>query len=299
MSFSSDIKNELCRNDLSLRQKKQLVYGILYGINGSESGQIFLQTENKTIIDYFCELLAGVFKGIEIEVSQLEKKGLPFYSLKIAEQQWLSILKAEFALDNCSINPEYVDGNDVATGIFLRGVFLSCGFATDPNKEYHIELFLHNEEKCDQLCQLICEQGMMMKKSLRRGQAFIYTKESERISDFLTYIGAMQQSMEIMNVKIYKEVRNNVNRTVNCESANLDKTLVAAQKQVDDIKLIYSIKGEGFLADDLAAVAEIRLNNIDLTLRDIGEMLEPKISRSGVNHRLKRISKLADELRGN
>ena len=111
-------------------------------------------------------------------------------------------------------------------------------------------------------------------------------------------MGAMMQAMEIMNVKIYKEVRNNVNRSVNCEAANLDKTIAAAQKQADDINYIFEKRGEGYLPDELLQVAKIRLTALELSLSDIGKMLEPPISRSGVNHRLKKISLIADTLRG-
>ena len=100
-----------------------------------------------------------------------------------------------------------------------------------------------------------------------------------------------------MNVKIYKDVRNNVNRAVNCEAANIGKTVAAAQKQIEDIELIEQLKGLNSLSEDLRQVAEIRLENADMSLREIGEMLNPPISRSGVNHRLGRISRIADSLR--
>ena len=145
---------------------------------------------------------------------------------------------------------------------------------------------------------MIEEHGMGAKLSSRRGSSFLYIKESEKISDMLTYMGAMMQAMEIMNVKIYKEVRNNVNRSVNCEAANLDKTIAAAQKQADDINYIFEKRGEGYLPDELLQVAKIRLTALELSLSDIGKMLEPPISRSGVNHRLRKISLIADTLRG-
>lgn len=297
MSFSSDIKKELCKIEIPRKQKKILIYGLLYGINGCEDGLIYLQTENKQVIDFTLEIFRSVYKELEPEITSQIKKNIPYYTIKIPLGKWQEKLINEYSLTNLNINTNVVNGSDVEVGVFLRGLFLSCGFATDPNKEYHIELFLHSEDKCNNICRLINEHGMLMKKSIRRGRSFLYTKESERTSDFLTYIGAMQQSMEIMNVKIYKEVRNNVNRTVNCESANLDKTIIAAEKQKQDITFILKEKGVNYLSDDLMAVAKIRLDNNDLTLRDIGEMLEPKISRSGVNHRLKKIQKIADELR--
>ena len=182
--------------------------------------------------------------------------------------------------------------------MYLRGIFLVCGLVANPEKGYQLELFLHDESKCRTLLSMIEEHGMGAKLSSRRGSSFLYIKESEKISDMLTYMGAMMQAMEIMNVKIYKEVRNNVNRSVNCEAANLDKTIAAAQKQADDINYIFEKRGEGYLPDELLQVAKIRLTALELSLSDIGKMLEPPISRSRVNHRLRKISLIADTLRG-
>ena len=175
---------------------------------------------------------------------------------------------------------------------------MSADWLPIPKKGYQLELFLHDESKCRTLLSMIEEHGMGAKLSSRRGSSFLYIKESEKISDMLTYMGAMMQAMEIMNVKIYKEVRNNVNRSVNCEAANLDKTIAAAQKQADDINYIFEKRGEGYLPDELLQVAKIRLTALELSLSDIGKMLEPPISRSGVNHRLRKISLIADTLRG-
>ena len=144
---------------------------------------------------------------------------------------------------------------------------------------------------------LIEEHGMSAKLSTRRGSSFLYIRESEKISDILTFMGAMMQSMEIMNVKIMKEVKNKINRAVNCESANLDKTIAAANKQVDDIEYIFGTKGRSYLSDELLQVADIRINGTELSLSEIGAMLEPPISRSGVNHRLRKISEIAEKLR--
>ena len=195
-----------------------------------------------------------------------------------------------------AINRSYVDGSDSSTGLFLRGVFIACGVVADPNKEYHLELAA-SLEKCRSLFTLINESGMQIKESVRKNQPFLYTKDSEGIADFLTFIGAMLSAMEIMNVKIYKGVRNNVNRAVNCEAANIDKTVAASRKQCEDIELILSRKGWEFLGEELRQVAQLRLEHEDLSLRELGELTEPKISRSGVNHRLRRISEIADKLR--
>lgn len=287
MSFATDVKNELI--EVSDRSKQDiLLYGVLYGMRGAELP--ILYSENQAVIEYVKKLLSGV----KYEVTSSFKRNAVQYALTVTDCEALS---DRFDFRSPAVNKKYVDGNDVDTGLFLRGVFLACGSISDPNREYHLELTLSTEEKCNAVFSLINEQGMSIKKSSRGGQAFLYAKESERISDFLTYIGAMIHSMEIMNVKIYKDVRNNVNRAVNCEAANIGKTVAAAQKQAEDIELIAERIGLNSLSEDLRQVAEIRLENRDMSLREIGEMLNPPISRSGVNHRLERISKIAESLR--
>ena len=287
MSFATDVKNELI--EVSDHSKQDiLLYGVLYGMRGTDFPVLY--SENQAVIEYLKKLLSGE----QYEVTSSFKRNTTQYALTITEYDGL-LRKYNFR--SAAVNTEFVDGNDVDTGMFLRGVFLACGSISDPNREYHLELTLSTEEKCSAIYSLINEQGMSIKKSTRGGQAFLYAKESERISDFLTYIGAMLHSMEIMNVKIYKDVRNNVNRAVNCEAANIGKTVAAAQKQIEDIELIEQLKGLNSLSEDLRQVAEIRLENADLSLREIGEMLNPPISRSGVNHRLGRISRIADSLR--
>jgi hypothetical protein len=194
--------------------------------------------------------------------------------------------------------PDFIYGADESLGgIFLRGVFISCGSVTDPAKDYHLELAPPNAEKCSELLHFMNECGLSVRKSTRKGQIFAYCKGSEKIIDFLTFIGATRHSMELMNVMIYKGIRNNVNRVVNCESANIDKVTRAASKQIVDIELILAEKGEGFLNEQLREVAKARRDNPSVSLIEIGNMLKIPISKSGVNHRLRKISQIADELR--
>lgn len=202
-----------------------------------------------------------------------------------------------FDFGNYNISAELVNGRDENTGLFLRGVFLSCGIVSSPDREYHLEFTLGTEEKAEKICRLMNESGMNIKKSRRREKHILYTKDSEGISDILTYIGAMLSSMEIMNAKIYKGVRNNVNRAVNCESANIEKTVAASRKQLEDIEYIAQCNSLGILSDELRQIADIRMENIELSLTEIGKLSKPEISRSGVYRRLKKISGIADKLR--
>lgn len=281
MSFTTDVKNELCGFDLSKREEKILLYGFLYSLK--EQREYF--TESEETAEYI-KRFSGEVKPLFSHAQRRGKKGFLF-----------KFGGCPFDFDNHEISAEYVDGRDENTGLFLRGAFLACGIVSHPDKEYHLEFTVGSEEKAESLCRLMNESGMTVKKSCRRGRHILYTKDSEGISDILTFIGAMISSMEIMNAKIFKGVRNNVNRAVNCESANIDKTLEASRKQVEDIEYIEKHKGLGILTEDLRQIAEIRRDNIELSLNDIGKLTIPEISRSGVYHRLKRISETAEKLR--
>lgn len=138
---------------------------------------------------------------------------------------------------------------------------------------------------------------MTAKTAVRRGQYIVYIKGSESIEDTLTFIGAQQCTLELMNVKIYKDVRNKANRIANCDAANIDKVVKAAMKQIDDIKLISQTNGLESLSDELREIAELRLENTDMSLQEIGENLSVPLSRSGVNHRFKKIAAIADVIR--
>jgi hypothetical protein len=204
-------------------------------------------------------------------------------------------LAAEFEIfeaEKISIN-----GGDRETGLFLRGVFLTCGTVSDPDKNYHLELNIPDEKKAKELLTIITESGISIKKGVRKTRPILYIKESELISDFLTFIGAGVNSMEIMNAKILKEVRNNVNRAVNCDAANIEKTTRAAGKQIANIELIFERKGADFLPPELRQVAKLRLHNFEMSLKEMGELCEPRLSRSGVFHRLERINNIAEKLR--
>lgn len=281
MSFTTDVKNELCTGDMSRKEERTVLYGLLYCLKQRE-----FFTESKTVKDF----IKRIATELKPAVTPLKRRGRDGFLLNF------NGISEEYETAS-EISSDYVDGRDENTGLFLRGVFLVCGIVSDPNKEYHLEFSVGSEEKTEKLFRLISESGMNVKKSSRKGKALLYTKDSESISDILTFIGAMISSMKIMNAKIYKDVRNNVNRAVNCESANIEKTVAASRKQLEDIEYIDKAKGLGILTEELRAIAEIRRENMELSLSEIGKLLEPEISRSGVYHRLKRIGEIADRLR--
>ena len=298
MSFSSDIKKELCDvRELSPQQAEAMLYGIMYASRMDE-GRPLIQTENIDLMNAAAELIRAVFPNVRTGIVRLVKNSGSLYTLKI-RSGWEDI--AERFGDFSSISREAVSGGDEESGAFLRGVFVSCGCVTDPNKEYHLELVLPENDRTPALLDFIAEHGMSLKETARGGarskKTVLYAKESELIEDCLTYIGAANHSMEIMQVKIVKDFRNRVNRSVNCENANLDKTVAASNKSTADIEYIFSTMGADWLSPDLRETARLRVENPEMSLSELCGIFPEKISRSGLNHRLKKLSKLAEELR--
>ena len=185
-----------------------------------------------------------------------------------------------------------ITADENCASAFLRGAFLSCGSINNPEKDYHLEYSVPYKYLCNDLLKVIEDVEQLdfsFKLVERKGSYIAYLKDSENISDFLAFINAPLAAMEIMNTKILKEYRNNANRKVNSEVANIKKTIAASMEQISAIEKIRDTMGLESLNDDLKELAQLRLDNPDLSLRALGEMLVPPISRSGVNHRMKKL----------
>lgn len=188
--------------------------------------------------------------------------------------------------------------NECCKAAFLRGVFLSCGTVTNPNKDYHLELILPYMNLAKDIMTLLRE-GMDFHPALinRKGAFVVYIKGGDRIADLLAYLGAGGAAMELMQVRMLKEVRNNVNRKTNFETANIDKTVGASVRQVEAIRKIRDTVGLAVLPEELQETAELRLKNPELSLRELGQLFQTPVSRSGVNHRLRRLMEEAEKLK--
>ena len=180
---------------------------------------------------------------------------------------------------------------------FLRGAFLASGSISDPEKGYHFEIVYPDEKKAEQLQTIIRSFSVDAKIVQRKKSYVVYVKEGAQIVDMLAVMGANVALMNLENIRILKEMRNSVNRKVNCETANINKTVNAAVKQTEDIKLIQQTIGFEQLSEGLAQIAELRIQYPEATLKELGMMLSPQVGKSGVNHRLRKLSALADELR--
>ena len=257
---------------------------------------ICFQSESKTSAELFQNLFSAVFKVKPQVGEHIRKNGTVLHICEVHGETAAAVFQ-KYRLDESvrAIDSEIIVTNSL--GVFTAGVFLACGSVNDPSKEYHLEFACPEETLANQLATLLGDIGVTAKTVIRRGQHIVYIKGSESIEDTLTFMGATQCTLELMNMKIYKDIRNKANRIANCDAANIDKVVKAAMKQIEDIKLIDHVVGLESLSDELREVAQLRLDNIDMSLQEIGETLSEPISRSGVNHRFKKLAKMADELR--
>ena len=287
MSFTNDVKKELCGCEIPDELREILRYGLMFGFKGE--GEPYFITHDKTAAGFVMRIFPK--NSMERQITKTRSGN----GWCIVPKDRLLSLRYGYFEDH--VSREKAGSSDTEVGMFIRGVFISCGNVHVQKAGYHLELAVGSKSKCESLHRFINEQGINVNISHRGSSYFLYSKNSENISDMLTFMGAVQSAMEIMNIKIIKEVRSNINRSVNCETANIDRTVRASAKQLDDIKLLFDVLGEDKLPDELREIAGLRLANPDMSLRDLGMLAEPHISRSGVNHRFERISKLADELR--
>lgn len=179
----------------------------------------------------------------------------------------------------------------------IREAFIKSGSINDPNKKYHLEIMFKIKKKAQEMQQLLNNFNINAKIIKREKDYMLYLKDGEEISEFLALIGANSSVIKFEEIRVLKETRNDINRLVNCETANLNKTINAAVKQIEDIKLIKKKNKFSSLPENLQEIAELRIENPDVSLIELGKMLKEPIGKSGVNHRLKKISSIAEELR--
>lgn len=291
MSFSSQLKEELGKmSNLSKKdQVERELIGYLISSNTTKSGKrVKFSTENEYNINRFTKLL----KNVNIEMYNIEIKG-KIYSvdLKLDFEDDELIIQKDKLLFNPHTQDEYLDK------ALIRGAFLGSGYINNPEKKYHLEINLNHEENCDSIIRILNYYGISTKKIIKNNIYSMYIKDGEEISKLLAFIGANNAVLKFEECRVLRDTRNNVNRIINCETANLTKTIQAGRKQVEDINFIKSKNKFGELPDNLKLVAEIRLKNPEASLAELVELLGNTISKSGVSHRLSAISKYALDLR--
>ena len=298
-SFSYEVKEEILASVSSKDKADAVMLGILTFANSLEDKKILLLTENEKVKDFFILNTVRICGEDSVIATESRKgRGQTLYSIEvIGEENRLTLLEYFQTDSSRRLTPDELP-KEKFYPLVIAGAFLACGSVNDPLKKYHLEFVVPTLDLCNDLGLLLIENyGILCKHAERKGNNIVYLKESENIIDMLTLMGATDCSIELMNVKIEKDMRNKINRAVNCDNANIEKALRASEKQISDIELIDSVMGLSVLSDSLREIAVLRYENPDLNLTELGEMLKPPISRSGVNHRFARIAKIADEIR--
>ena len=296
MSFSSDVKSEISKaENLSSCCLHAQVYGLVLFAHFSKYN-FSITTENNDVFELYHSYLRD-YCGVEPTISESGTKKMTAYlrndsdKEKVFEKFGHLLKEPTLRINRANI------GEECCAGAFLRGVFLACGTVTDPERGYHLEFVVPYKKLCTDLMKFLDELELNPKYIVRKGNHIIYFKDSESIEDILAIIGAQDASLYVMGIKIEKDVKNKVNRRLNFEMSNISKTVDAANQQVEAIEYIESKAGITSLPDNLQKLAYLRIENPEASLTELGKLMDEPISRSGVNHRLSRIVKIAESLK--
>jgi len=313
MSFSSETKDELAKIESDVRHCILAELAAIISFSGQsiyvKAGKcsIKISSENSSAIRKCFTLLKKTF-NIEVEVSAIRNTYLKknkVYTLYIRKDDDARRILEAIKLELITMK----DGTVVAVPTtmvvqatcckraFIRGAFIACGSISTPEKFYHFELSCDLESKANLLKEILKTFSIESKIIKRKKYFVLYIKDGNQIVDILNVIGAHNALMVLENVRILKDMRNSVNRQVNCEAANINKTVMAAMKQIEDIIYIRDNGDLSKLPKGLEILAQLRLENTEVSLKELGEMLEPPLGKSGVNHRLRKLSDIADKMR--
>ena len=305
MSFSLSVKEELSAiENMHPCCRHAMAYGMLLFGREFRHDAMAIMTEHEVVARKYAALIRSE-TGVTAEFS-VSKAGK--YTVSVKKLRDIDTVLSCFSMSgNESItrinrgNLLNESGNDnellnCCDAAFLRGAFLSCGTLSDPNKGYHLEFVVPFRTLSMDLMKLLSEYDLNTKHMVRRYVNIIYIKESESIEDLLNIMGARNSAFEIMNIKIYKDFRNVSNRRANFDSANIARTAIAAYAQIEKIEMLIE-SGKLFeLDEELQQFAKARVENPDASLREFGEMFSPPLSRSAVNHRIKKLLSYAQQL---
>lgn len=300
MSFSGTVREELASQVSPARHCQLAELAALIHFSGSTfegSKHLCLETENEAVARKCFTLFKKTF-NIDNVVTGTKSRLLPDDESEAKVIQALHIGGHEGGTIMLTkpVNSMLIK-NSCCARAYLRGAFISIGSMSDPEKSYHLEFVCTEREQAEQLKCIIQEFQIDAKVIKRKKYDVVYLKEGAGIVDLLNVMGAHVSLMNLENLRIVKEMRNSINRRVNCETANISKTVTAASKQIEDIILIRDKYGFENLPDNLRQMAEIRLEYPDAALKELGGYLEPNVGKSGVNHRLRRLGEIADGIR--
>lgn len=296
MSFCSEVKNELAAIRPPECCKRPLIYGFMLFGRSFSFKKISMQTGNSAMAQLYAGLIKSIF-GVTAEIT-CGGSVRPTYIARVAsEADRLKILACyDYGIADKLINNDIIT-RECCFQSFIRGAFLSCGNINDPQKEYRAEFSVRSEKLADEFSVLLSGYGISLKKAKRQNVTVLYTKESACIEDLLTLMGVPHRTLDIMDTKILKSVKNNINRRSNCDNANISKTVEASIKQR---RAIDYLKQHGILESlpaELISAADLRQNNPDSTLAELCRLSEELLTVSGLNHRLKRLMEIYESVK--
>ena len=308
MSFSADVKNELVKYKEKNRHCNIAELAAIINIAGEYSIEegtefVIIAAENVSVIQKAVEIIENIF-GKRYPIDIIENKKQRLYQVGIVDRDIAGkilsstgINKKDAEIEEHPIDPLVV-GSVCCRRAYIRGAFLCSGSLSNPEKHYHMEFVNSDYYHAENLRDIINSFGIEAKIIERKNHYVVYIKEGEQIVDMLNIISAHKALLQLENIRIVKDLRNNVNRIVNCETANLNKVVSASVKQREAIEYIKKRAGLGYLSEQLQEIAEARIAYPELSLVELGKMLNPPVGKSGVNHRLKKICDIAEHLKG-
>ena len=284
MSFSHGVKEELYKHIGQARHCELAELSALMEFSGSMADLTVL-SENEMFVRKCFTLLEKTFNITGYALTETEKSGRKHYLLSSSDEDEKE--RVRIALTGSTLTERAC-----CKRAYLRGAFLASGSVSDPGKSYHLEIVAASDEDVERLLKLFEAFEISAKATERKNSQVVYIKDGEKIADALNVMEAGLSFMDYENVRIYKGVMNSVNRRVNCETANIGKTVSAAVKQIEAIEYAVSLPEYEELPEPVKEVARLRLRYPEISLKELGEMCEPRVGKSGVNHRLRKIMEL-------
>lgn len=300
MSFSSDAKEELSKLS-NLANKEVVKYEFLGYLatnhvtieQGKQGKKLKFSTENEYNINRFSKLL----NNLQWSKYEIQIVGKTFSITTPTSEMEEITYENEKVIINEELIQEKMKNQENLQKAFVRGAFLGSGSVNNPKTSYHLEIVLTDTRNVDLILSILQRYDITFKQLVKKQGYSIYAKDGEEISKFLAFVGANKSVLKFEEIRVYRDIRNNVNRKVNCETANLNKTVNSAIKQIEAIQLLQEKGKLEELSEALQEIAGLRLSHPEASLIELGAMLESPIGKSGVNHRLKAIEQIAEELK--
>ena len=311
MSFAGDTRSEIahieCTDICCARSELCAALMASGGISYHGRGKygLSLTASDATIVRRYFTMVKRFFDVTgELRVLKTDQlSGMTRYQLVLPEEKSLQLLEELQLLDpeglfgiRDTCTPQILE-NDCCKAAFLRAAFMFCGTITNPERAYHIEFSAPNEQFAQNIMELLRKFEINAKNTCRKAKEVVYLKGSDGITDVLTLLGAYKSMLEMENIRIKKGLHNQVNRQMNCDSSNINRSMLTAERQIADITYIDEMLGLDKLPKTLRDVAQARLENPEISLSGLGELMVPELGKSGVNSRLRRLTDIANRLR--